>query len=844
MSSPLQGSELPLRFGRFELRPREYRLLADGQPVALGGRAMDLLLALAARAGQLLTRNELIEHVWPGRVVEDNNLSVQIKALRKALGDEWLVTVPGRGYRLDLPRPAAGRAPPAAASHLPRPPAPPLPLIGRRADLESLHALVEQHRLVTVLGAGGIGKTRLAQTLLHARGGLHADGVAWVELGPLGTAEALPAAVAAALGMQPTPADPLSQLARTLEGLQLLLVLDNAEHLLEAVATLAHTLLGACSGLRLVVTSQAPLKLAAEHVLRLGPLDLPQTAQPSLSAAEAQAFGAVALFCDRAAAADHRFVLQDADVAAVVGLCQGLDGLPLAIELAASRAAALGIETLRAALGSQLQLLAGNRDRLAPPRQRSLRAALEWSVGLLPPAASELFRCLGVVAGSASLALVQQLGADEPCPWEVVDALDELVQRSLVDLVHESADASPRYRLLELPRTLALEMLAACGQEDQVRQRHAQAVLADFEAGRQALVAGRLGLRAVDRLNELNMANAREALAYARRHENRTLELALASASMPAASSAERLALADRCTALMAMADAQTPLDPQLELRVQRAISVALANLWPVRSKSAARRAVELARQFTGQPLDRFELYAALCGLAQKLTGEGGNEQSELLLREALTLEDPDWPPVLRWVGLRTRGLLAMARGEAHLAVPIYRHLLDSALAAHEPGHMQLLQLANAELAAGDARAAVADGERLLAQLAGSRNENVLAHASVNLLLAYLALGDVAPARAMATQLFGGAQPLRLHAWFIDALALLAAVEQRHEAAARLAQAADARYVSAAGLRQINEQRAHDRTLALLAEAGCPPPANPEVSLADAELIALALARP
>lgn len=183
------------------------------------------------------------------------------------------------------------------------------------------------------------------------------------------------------------------------------------------------------------------------------------------------------------------------------------------------------------------------------------------------------------------------------------------------------------------------------------------------------------------------------------------------------------------------------------------------------------------------------------------------------------------------------------ASSAKRLAVPLYRRLLEEALAAHEPGHLQLLQLANAELAAGNVRAAVADGERLLAQLVGFRNENVLGHGSVNLLPAYPAQGDVAPARAIARQLFSGAQPTRLHAWFIDALALLAAMEHRYEAAARLASAADARYSATAGSRQLNEQRACDRTRALLAAAGCLPSAAAAGSQTDAELLALALAQ-
>ena len=505
MSTPAAPPALPdrLRFGRFELRPQEQRLLADGEPVALGGRAFDLLLALARRPGELLTRNELIEQVWPGRVVEENNLSVQVNALRKVLGGEWLATVPGRGYRFVAPvvpvAPASSPAPADEPSPLPQTHLPTLQplLVGRSDDLAALGTLVDQHRLVTIVGAGGMGKTRLAQALLQMRVAAYPQGVCWIELGSVDAVAGLPAAVAAALGLPGAPGHALAPLARAVAPLQMLLALDNAEHLLDAVAALAQALLDAAPGLRLVVTSQAPLRLAAERVLRLGPLALPQGPLP---ARQAQAFGALALFCERAAAADHRFVLKDADVPAVIELCRSLDGVALGIELAAARAPSLGIAGLQASLADRLRVLSSNRDRLAPARQQSLRAALKWSVALLAPAEQQLFRRMAVLAGGGTLALVQQVGtADAGAaagdPWEVVDALDQLVQRSLVELLNDDESGPPRYRLLESPRALALEQLRASGEEPAVRLRHAHGVLAEFDRAQADLQAGRLARR-------------------------------------------------------------------------------------------------------------------------------------------------------------------------------------------------------------------------------------------------------------------------------------------------------------------------------------------------------------
>ncbi|MGL6112392.1 MAG: winged helix-turn-helix domain-containing protein, partial [Rubrivivax sp.] len=307
-TSPLLQAATPggLRFGRFELQPHERRLLVDGEPVLLGGRALDVLTVLAERAGSLVTKNELLDRVWPGLVVEEHNIVTQVSGLRKVLGGDLIATIPGRGYRFTarVERAADAEPPPAPDAEL----APALalrtnlpatlpPLIGRDTELRDLQAASANYRIVTVLGAGGTGKTLLTQHLLRQAQGSFEHGVCLVDLAPVTETAAVAGAVATALGLTAGRRDPLAGLCEAVAPLRLLLVLDNAEHLLDEVARVVDALLRAAPDVRMVITSQAPLRLSAEHPFRLGGLALPPA---GASLAQAAVCGAVALFVERA----------------------------------------------------------------------------------------------------------------------------------------------------------------------------------------------------------------------------------------------------------------------------------------------------------------------------------------------------------------------------------------------------------------------------------------------------------------------------------------------------------------------------------------------------------------
>ena len=513
------------RFDRFEVRPLQRQLIVDGIAASLGARAFDVLLTLIDRQGQLVSKHELLDAVWPGLVVEENNLVVQVGTLRKLLGAEVIATIPGRGYRFTALADAhaaatssvdaAGAAArPSLRSNLPEL----LPaLIGRDDDLAALGALLDAHRLITIVGPGGMGKTRLAERLLHQRQGDYEQGVAWVELAGLSDPKLLAITIAGALGLQVGSGNPIEGLVAALRPLSMVLALDNAEHLIDEVAIIAQALHDGAPQLRLLVTGQVPLKLSAERVYRLGALAVPEADVPL---DEARGYGAVALFVERARAADRHFELTAGNLASVIQVCAQLDGLALALELAAARVPMLGVLALAAALDERLHLLTQGR-RGAPQRQRTLRAALEWSHGLLNAAEATVFRRLGVFAGGFSLDMARQVVVDEMAmaadatpldAWAVVDALGSLIDRSFV-----SADtgALSRYRLLESARSFALERLAAAGETASTLRRHALAVCDFLRTVDDAFLDGELLDDQHAALARPNLDNVRAAYSWA-----------------------------------------------------------------------------------------------------------------------------------------------------------------------------------------------------------------------------------------------------------------------------------------------------------------------------------------
>lgn len=521
-------------FGPFVLDAAEARLLRGAEEVLIEPVPLALLGVLVARAGQLVARDDLLQQVWGERPVGDAVLKVAVNALRRALGDDarqprWVETVPRRGYRFIAPVHRLAQAPRPVS-----PPAAPPPgnlpagrgaLIGRDAEVSEVVDRLSRHRLVTLVGAGGIGKTRLAlETASHCQP-LAPQGVWLLRLDALADAAPLVGSLAHTLGLSPAAARDADALARALSARQLLLVLDNCEHLADGVAALVTRLLDGVPGLRVLATSQHALRLAGEVQVRLGPLGWPDA--EALDAAER--CPAVMLFGARVRALQPSFAIDDGNRRQVSEICAALDGLPLALELAAARVPLLGVAGVHARLGGRLELLAmGARD--AAHRHRTLRAAVAWSTALLGEAEPVVLRRLAVFAGSFSAGDAAAVVADAALDTATaLAALGELVDKSLV--AAEAAGGSARLRLYGHLREYAAEQLAAAGEAERFGERHARHV----ERGLRQAFGARHGLARTPWAEALlaEIDNLRQAQGWAMRHGPRELAASLTVHALP-----------------------------------------------------------------------------------------------------------------------------------------------------------------------------------------------------------------------------------------------------------------------------------------------------------------------
>ncbi|WP_445219491.1 ATP-binding protein [Bradyrhizobium sp. Pa8] len=465
MTEPSGTATGTLSFGPFTVTSHERLVMRDGVALPLGAKAFDTLIALMSRPNEVVSKWDLMALVWPGLTVEEANLRFHVAALRKALGDgkdgaRYITTLSGRGYCFVAPiskAEIAAERRPAQRTELP-----PVKLpnrlqrmVGRDDAVTAVSDRLIGSRFVTIVGPGGVGKTAVAVAIAHDLLETFSDAAHFVDLAALSDPDLVITSILLMLGLPAQTDDPLPALLAHLGDKRMLLILDNCEHVIAAAAPLAAEIFQAAPHVHILATSREALRVEGEQVYRLAPLAVPPD-NPGLTAAAAQTYPALQLFLERAMAGGAQIALDDANAAIVAGICRKLDGMALAIELAAGRVEAYGLEQTAALLDERLNLL-WQGQRTAPPRQKTLQATLDWSYGLLSDTERLVLRRLAVFAGHFTIDAALEIVPDERVDRSrLFDAIDSLVAKSMV--APRPIGAMMRYRLLDTTRAYLLEI--------------------------------------------------------------------------------------------------------------------------------------------------------------------------------------------------------------------------------------------------------------------------------------------------------------------------------------------------------------------------------------------------
>jgi predicted ATPase/DNA-binding winged helix-turn-helix (wHTH) protein len=641
-----------ISFGSFEFFPVRQLLLDAGKPVRIGSRACDILLALVEKQGQIVSKQELLARVWPNIFVEEGNLRVHVATLRRALGDgqdgkRYISNIAGRGYCFVAPvSTTQASAAVVPAEPVDRPAGMPVPLarmVGRADIVTDLAERLRQHRFISIVGPGGIGKTTVAIAIADRVLASVRDGVCFVDLAPLTDPQLAASALAAQLGVAVRSDNPLPHLIQFLKEKNILIVLDSCENVIEAAAVLAEEIFKGAKGAFVLATSRESLRAEGEHVYRLAPLGVPDDAA-KLTAAEALAFPSVQLFVERALASSGDFELTDRDAPIVAAICRRLDGIALAIEIAAGRVDAFGVTGLAALLSDRFQLLMQGR-RTALPRHRTLSATLDWSYSHLPDAEGLVLRRLAVFAGPFTMESASAVLAGTGITSDnAVDAIANLVVKSLV--VADTDSTTAFYRLLDTTRDYALFKLEESGERDRIARTHAEhykALLERAEASWETRPAGEW----LDRHRHL-LDNARAALDWAfSASGDAATGVALTIATIPLWFQLSLISeCAERIDRALAAPEASRSRDRDMRLHAARAWALMQTTGLVPETEAAWQQVLELAEQqgdidhqlralwgLWAALLNRCELRTALT-MAQKfsdLAARQANEQDRLV---------------------------------------------------------------------------------------------------------------------------------------------------------------------------------------------------------------------
>lgn len=711
-------------FDRFELHPAERRFLAGGVVHPLTPRAFDLLVAFVERAGGLWSKDELLDRVWPGLVVEENNLQVQVSTLRKLLGQGAIETVAGHGYRF-TPAVIAEETPaPAERRHN-------LPLaltrfIGRMREIDECAGLLARSRLLTITGFGGMGKTRFALQMAEGCLAEYPDGVWSVELAALTDANLVVSEIAQVLEVrEQAKRSLLDSIATFLRDRRLLLVLDNCEHLLHECSRVAHRLLQVAGGLVVLATSREPLRIAGETTYALSSLSFPEHLS-EVSLADLARSDAVSLFVERARAVQHDFELTAGNASAVAEICHRLDGIPLAIELAAARVRVLSVEGVAQRLDQRFRLLKV-ADPTVPARQQTLEATIDWSYSLLNRQEKALFARLAAFTAGWTLEAAEDVGnAADIERWEILDLHGNLVERSLI-----VAGVDARYRFLESVRLYAQGRLAESGDEAAARTRHLASFVALANAG--PLTAGPHEETAVARLNA-ERENLRAAYQWA-----------IGDGGDPV--SALRLVSPIGFWLCMNYFELGTPILSDLLARPE------VASWNPVRfhgvataaflsyhrgrypdAKRYAQEAVAIARQLAEEQL----VASSLVLLGEACHGLGERAEALRHLREAAMFARRAGDPLVSWATVNTLAEVLSSDGDRDSATPLYEEAFGIArtVGSRNLIIVGLLNLARVALTGSDAGrggALLREALPIFEEMGGERNLHILLFFSAGL---------------------------------------------------------------------------------------------------------------
>lgn len=648
-----------MEYGPLKIVPERRELVVDGEPISIGSRAYEIAYLLVEAKGQLVSKNEIMRRVWPATFVEENSIQVAISALRKALGKHAsaIRTVSGRGYRLVVESLSTAKTNIPVKTRT---------LIGREGVVEHLERLLHKHAIVTLTGAGGIGKTSLALETARRQVQHFRDGVWLVEMASLSDGGAVAHAVASALHLDiPDNLAQSERIASLLASRKLLLVLDNCEHVIDAVAELAHTLTTSNPDLRVLATSREPLRTAQEILYRISPLAVPP--EDYIEADRLLDYGAVQLFVALTRAMGADITLDLAGVKAIAAICRRLDGIPLAIEIAASRATTLGIVELSSHLDDVFRMLTRG-FRTALPRHRTLRATFDWSYDLLTEAERRGLQRLSLPVGRFTLSMATALlveggnVADDPNT-----TIAGLVEKSLV--MAEVVHGDMRYHLLDTTRAYGQSRLRASGDFDAVSRIHAKYCLNVF-ASAESDWQGRARVESPDKLEYMDLlGNARTAIDWAfSPNGDAALGLCLMVAAVPVWMF---FSMAMECRQYMVRAlavfSANRQPDPDLEMRLLTAHGMAL--LSTMGSGVDVRKAFSQSFDIAERLDNRDYRLRNLWGLCSVCLNEGNfraaRELADRFHQLALASGDPNaiaWAELLMGGVISVLGDLSMAR--------------------------------------------------------------------------------------------------------------------------------------------------------------------------------------